>query len=310
MCNIWQHPTESCEEITARDLQRVPRVHNVNVTGGEPFLREDLTDILSVLHEKADRIVISTNGYLTDRIIETAKRFPWIGVRVSLEGLPAANDELRGLPGGFEQAIRTITGLSQLGVKDIGFGITLSDPNAESLIPLYHMAKMMKLEFASAAVHNSFYFHKNDKAIRRQEAVVKALDELIHELLQSSRPKDWFRAYFNYGLQQYVTGEPRLLPCSMGEDACFIDPYGRVLPCNGMTEPVSFGNIKRQEWDEIWGGKNAEEIRRKARGCGRNCWMMGSAAEPIKRNKLKAVRWIAERRYPLVTKIMPVGHGR
>ena len=42
-----------------------------------------------------------------------------------------------------------------MGVKDIGFGITVSDRNAGDLLELYHLSKMMNLEFASAAIHNA-----------------------------------------------------------------------------------------------------------------------------------------------------------
>jgi Fe-coproporphyrin III synthase len=292
MCNIWQYPTEPRKEITAEHLEKLPRVSVVNVTGGEPFLRNDLAEILGVLRDKAARVVISTNGYLTERIVKTAQEHPWIGVRISVEGLPKANDELRGVKDGFEHAIRTLTELAHVGLKDIGFGITLSDRNAESLIPLYHLAKMMKLEFATAAVHNSFYFHKFDNKIQRPDAVIGALTQLTGELLHSRRPKDWFRAYFNHGLIEYASGHPRLLPCMMGEDACFIDPYGEVLPCNGLEAPISFGNLIRQSWDEIWNGPRTDAVRRECRNCGKNCWMIGNASEPIKRNKFAALRWI------------------
>ena len=297
-------PDDKTEEITAADLARLPHTNAINVTGGEPFLRDDLADLLTVLREKADRVVISTNGYLTERILKVATTHPWIGVRISVEGLPAANDELRGVKGGFEHALRTLTELSNAGLKDIGFGITLSDRNAESLMPLYHLAKMMKLEFATAAVHNSFYFHKMDNVMLRGDAITGALKELIREMLHSSRPKDWFRAYFNRGLIDYVSGKPRLLPCTMGEDACFVDPFGEVLPCNGMDAPISFGNIKRQSWDEIWNGPQAESVRCRARDCGKNCWMMGNATEPIKRNKFEVIRWIAESRLPAIAGVV------
>lgn len=296
MCNIWQYPTEPRKEITAGHLEKLPRAGVVNVTGGEPFLRNDLAEILGVLRAKAGRVVISTNGYLTERIVKTAREHPWIGVRISVEGLPRANDELRGVKDGFEHAIRTLTELAHIGLKDIGFGITLSDRNAESLIPLYHLAKMMKLEFATAAVHNSFYFHKFDNKIQRPDALIAALHQLSGELLHSRRPKDWFRAYFNHGLIEYVSGRPRLLPCTMGEDACFIDPYGEVLPCNGLEAPISFGNLVRQSWDEIWDGPQAESVRRDCRNCGQNCWMIGNASEPIKRHKLAVLGWIAGQR--------------
>jgi Fe-coproporphyrin III synthase len=297
MCNIWKYPTASSSEITASDLAACPDVRTINVTGGEPFLRDDLADILSVLRPKTRRLVISTSGYYTDRVIEIARRHPWIGVRISVEGFPAVNDDLRGMPNAFEHALRTLTELAHLKVPDIGFGITLSDRNGSSLIPLYHLAKMMRVEFATAAVHNSFYFHKSDNRICNEESVVKPLQELIRELLDSSRPKEWFRAYFNWGLVNYVRGNPRVLPCEMGEDSCFIDPYGEVLPCNGMQEPVSFGNIREKPFQELWAGPRAQDIRNMVKTCPRACWMMGSAAEPIKKRFLVVLRWVLAQKF-------------
>lgn len=58
-----------------------------NITGGEPFIRTDLKDIVRELYKKSDRIVISTNGFFTDRIVDLAKEFPQIGIRISIEGL-------------------------------------------------------------------------------------------------------------------------------------------------------------------------------------------------------------------------------
>ena len=66
--------------------------------------------------------MISTSGYFTDRIIKTAAKFGnHIGFRISIEGLPAANDELRGIKNGFDHGIRSLTTLHSMGMKDIGF---------------------------------------------------------------------------------------------------------------------------------------------------------------------------------------------
>lgn len=54
------------------------------------------------------------------------KRFPNIGIRISIEGLSLKNDELRGRNGGFDKGLRTLLRLKDMGIKDIGFGITVS----------------------------------------------------------------------------------------------------------------------------------------------------------------------------------------
>ena len=53
MCNIWFNPTKKEEEIKASDLRTLPRLKFINLTGGEPFVREDLAEIveeLSLIH--------------------------------------------------------------------------------------------------------------------------------------------------------------------------------------------------------------------------------------------------------------------
>ena len=49
MCNIWFNPTKKEEEIKASDLRTLPRLKFINLTGGEPFVRDDLAEIVNLL---------------------------------------------------------------------------------------------------------------------------------------------------------------------------------------------------------------------------------------------------------------------
>lgn len=68
MCDVWKFPTKPAEEIGLDVIRKLPNLFFANVTGGEPFVRQDLPDIITELRKKAKRIVISTNGFFTDRI--------------------------------------------------------------------------------------------------------------------------------------------------------------------------------------------------------------------------------------------------
>jgi len=290
MCNTWQYPTKPADEIAPVDLGSLPHMTFTNVTGGEPFLREDLEDVVSVIERKSDRIVISTNGYFTDRVVALAKRHPKIGFRISLEGLPRANDELRGIKDGFDHGLRTLLQLRAMGVKDIGFGITASDRNAQDIVELYQLADAMRVEFATAVVHNGFYFHKFDNRIENPGVLIDEISRLVTLLLRSRRPKNWFRAYFNYGLINRIEGNGRLLPCGMGRDVFFVDPFGDVRACNVLDEVM--GNLKDTPFQEIWSSNRAAEVRRMAAGCGSDCWMTGSAVPAMKRELAKPAMWV------------------
>jgi len=296
MCNIWNNPSDKTREITAKDLEKMPDVNITNITGGEPLVREDLDEIVEVIFRHSKRVCISTSGWYTERIFKLAEKFPKLGFRVSIEGLSQKNDELRGRKGGFDRGLRTLLGLRDMGRKDVGFGITVSNNNSDDMLWLYELAKQLKMEFATAAFHNSFYFHKEDNVITNKEEVIANFKELIRRLLSENHPKSWFRAYFNLGLINYIRGERRLLPCEAGTENFFIDPYGEVLPCNGMEEKywfASFGNIKDcDSFDELWTGKKADEIRKAVSNCPKNCWMIGTVSPVMHKYFRHPFKWV------------------
>ena len=83
---------------------------------------------------------------------------------------------------------------------DVGFGMTVQDENAKDLVELYKLSDKMNMEFATASLHNSFYFVEAKNIIKDRPMVAKEFEGLINELLKSNSPKKWFRAYFNHGL--------------------------------------------------------------------------------------------------------------
>jgi len=76
--------------------------------------------------------------------------------------------------------LRVLLGLRKMGVKDIGFGITVSNHNSDDMLLLYELGKYLNLEFATAAFHNSFYFHKLDNRITNINEVCGNFEELIN----------------------------------------------------------------------------------------------------------------------------------
>ncbi|OPZ20346.1 MAG: Antilisterial bacteriocin subtilosin biosynthesis protein AlbA [candidate division BRC1 bacterium ADurb.BinA364] len=299
MCNVYKNPTRASEEIPLSVYEKLPRLDFCNITGGEPFIRAEIEEIVALMRRKARRIVISTNGFFTDRILALGRRYPDLGFRVSLEGLPATNDEIRGLNHGFDRGLRALVELRALGVRDVGFAMTVQGRNARDLLPLYHLSQQLGMQFATATLHNSHYFFKLDNKIEAGEipAVAAEFERLIGEMLRSKDPKNWFRAYFNAGLINYIQGGKRPLPCRMGHHAFFLDPLGQVLPCNGMAEPMPMGNLREQTWEEIWHSPRAEQTRAAVRACERQCWMIGSASPAMKRQIWKPLGWIIRRKF-------------
>ncbi len=293
MCNRYKKPSQPDEEISLETIRKLPPMYFTNITGGEPFIRTDLKDIVRELYKKSDRIVISTNGFFTDRIVDLCKEFPDIGIRISIEGLEETNNKIRGLEDGFNRGYSTLKKLVEMGMKDVGFGMTVQDANAKDLVALYDLSNKMNMEFATASLHNSFYFVEAKNIIHDRPMVAKEFENLVNELLNSRSPKKWFRAYFNHGLINYIYGQKRLLPCDMAFDTFFIDPYGDVMPCNGTKDKEVMGNLNEcDSWEQLWESPEAEKVRKKVRCCDRNCWMIGSVSPAMHKYIWVSAFWV------------------
>lgn len=299
MCNTWDFPSKSAEEFKPEILEKLPaRLSRMNITGGEPALRADLLEIVRILDKRTSHLEISTNGFFTDRLVEVAAAYPHLTFRMSVEGLPKLNDELRGIKDGFDHALRTLLELKHLGVCNIGLAIVISQNNIHDLLNLYELVAGLGVEFAQATMHNSFYFHKDDNKIEDLDLVRGIMKEFIIRLLTSRRSslkmrvKDWFRAYINMGILRYMEGKARTMPCGAATDFFFLDPWGRVLACNGSAEAWVMGDLTTQSFDEIWSSPEAEKVRNQVKMCERNCWMTGSAVPAMRSRVWVPAMWV------------------
>jgi radical SAM protein with 4Fe4S-binding SPASM domain len=185
-----------------------------------------------------------------------------------------------------------------MGIKDIGYGCTVSNKNSEDMLWLYQLSRELGMEFATAAFHNSYYFHKDDNEITNKDVVISNFHRLIEELLKENNPKSWYRAFFNLGLINYIRGGKRMLPCEAGSANFFIEPYGDVYPCNGLEERYwkeSMGNIRDYDsFEALWNSEQAEHVRSLVRTCPKNCWMVGTASPVMKKYIKYPTRWVAK----------------
>lgn len=283
-CSIWKNKTK--KEIDMSYYKKLPFFESINITGGEPFMRTDIDDIIEIFRKKTKRIVISTNGLLTKRILETAKKYPWIGFRISIDGLEKRHDEMRGIKGGFKKSIETIMGLKKLGVKDIGICSTFGYGNEDQMEKLYRLAKKLDVEFLSIVRHDSFYYSKKNDAYDT-ELVISKLKWLTRKYLNSFNIKNYFRAYYTEGLIGFVNKKKRGIKCDAGLTSFYLDPYGVIFPCVLLDKPL--GNIKKDRIEDI-----SKEIK-----CGLNCWMPCTVNQQIRSNPCKAALWILKKQMRL-----------
>ncbi len=304
MCNIWKFQTSPNEEIDASYYENLPAGLRINITGGEPTLRKDIDRIFEILYPKSRLLELSTNGYNTAKIVELANKYPNILIRVSVEGLPKINDAKRGIKDGFDHALRTMLELKKTKCKNIGFSVVISPDNYEDLLYLYDLCVALDVELGNSAVHNSWYFHKEDnqieseKALEQHERFVKALLTSKRRHLKD-RLKDYGRAYFNRSIHRRLRGDTDEYrpPCGALSDFFFIDPWGNVTPCNGSSEEWKLGNIKEDSLENILASDKAKEAMEKVRQCKRNCTFIVTERHDMVRRPWVPIKWILKNKW-------------
>lgn len=314
MCNIWKHPTKPLEEIEPQYFEKLPPGLRINITGGEPTLREDLEEIFKILYPKSYLLELSTNGFLTEKIVKIAEKYPNTLIRVSVEGLPKLNDELRGIKDGFDHALRTVLELKKTKCKNIGFSVVISPKNVSDLVHLYELCSYLGVELGNSVTHNSWYFHKYDNATTSNDDSWKMVEEFIKSLLQSRRLglknkiKDYLRAYFNLSILKRLRGDPigYRPPCGAGKDFFFIDPWGNVSPCNGSDEEWIIGNIKENSLEDIFNSKKAKEYIKIVENCRKDCCFVVTDRHDMLRKPWRPISWILKNKVKLNLNI-PVG---
>lgn len=292
MCNVWKNPTVPQDEITLETMAKLPdNIDALNMTGGEPTLRNDLSEIADLLYPKARKFEISSNGLHSERIEPIIKKYPDVKIRFSLEGFEEKSNLIRGEKGGFQKKVAGLRRLKELGGTDLGFALTIQDDNADDLVELFRFAQKDGFELSTSTLHNGFQFHKTDNAAYDRIRVAHSMEKLIIEQLKTYNVKNWFRAYLDLGLVARVLGNDRLLPCPAGTDILFVDPWSDVYGCN-VRPDLKMGNLADQSWDEIYNGPVATEVRKKVAQCKQNCWMVGSAKTAMRHPKFtKLPRW-------------------
>lgn len=291
MCNIWKK-TDNLEGLSPDDFKKLPAdARDINLTGGEPFLRADLPEIIRIIKGRCPKtnIIISTNGFATGLILSQMRKivgiFPEIGVAVSLDGLEGKHDSIRGIPGGFKRVMETIEGLKQMRVRSLKIGFTLGDYNTEELAKVYGLSKELGVEFTLSVVHSSDNFFSIENKIEHKGKLIEKLDWLIKEELSGWSPKRWARAYFAYGMKHYLQTGKRLLPDYSGKENIFIDPMGDIYPCDISSQKI--GTLQAMEKGLEPAGENH---------CAES-WMICTARAAMKKNLLKAGLWILKNKF-------------
>jgi MoaA/NifB/PqqE/SkfB family radical SAM enzyme len=295
ICNIWkicrEDPGASAREMSLDEYRRLFRDYGrslfmASFEGGEPFLREDLSEIVAACLRECPNcvtVLLDSNGLLPE-VIEKRVRailsLPFdvpVYIAFSLDGLEAVHDRMRGVPGGFRKLMESVRRLRTIGSRrlKIYFQTTISGGNWRTLLDFYRGLEervIFTLAHEAPLFRNAGNPETVDRIPEREE-----FHDFLRSLYRAYRvrgPVDWLnRRYLGLSIR-YLERKKTPVPCVAGRDTLIVDPYGNVSPCSFLGE--SPGNIREFEFhmrDLVDSPAFRNQIERIKRGECPQCWM-------------------------------------
>ncbi|MEI6631158.1 MAG: radical SAM protein [bacterium] len=277
ICGIWNKyismPQKAKEELSLSEIREfllrnkefLRELRHIGLTGGEPFLREDIVEVVRSIREILPHVKtgIQTNGLVQgtkEKISQILKFYPEFSLAVSLDGIAGTHDTVRGIRGAFEKALDLVKFAKQLGVP-VTSGMTLNAHNYSEIKQVKSLADSLGAEFSCFLPERAGYFNNEDYADDLDSKMRNEISNTLREMFGYHYYMDNLRLLME-------KKKARGLNCYSGYASLVINPYGEVKPCVLIDE--SFGNIKEERLDRILSSSKAVSLRKKIKGC--SCW--------------------------------------
>ncbi|MFB6354587.1 MAG: mycofactocin radical SAM maturase [Halobacteriales archaeon] len=222
-------------------------VFQVNIGGGEPFVRPDMLPLLEALTERDISTCVSTNGtQLDDATLDRLEAMAPLFLQVSLDGLEPENDAIRG-DGVYDQVVDA---LARLEDRDIGTTVNtvVTRQNVADLPAIHDLAERYGAGLRLNRFRPSGRGEDTWEAYRLREDQIRFLHGWLRDH-PSVRTGDSF-FYLN------ALGEVRndtLKQCGAGSMTCLVDPVGDVYPCAfTQWDHLAAGNVVDDGFRSAW----------------------------------------------------------
>ena len=315
-CGIWKlyktHPEKRDNELTIDEIKKVFRslghVYIFNISGGEPFLRPDLTQIVRLACEYLTPAVIHipTNALAMDlveqktleilKVINDSNPAIQLTLKPSLDHIGARHDDIRGVKGNFDKVITLFHRLKSLQSNfknlHVELGTIISSWNVDDIEEISgFIAGLGPDSYRNEiAEQRSEMFNREDPVTPDYEKYRKAVGLFIGQLQAQKKNKVFFQRLNNafrlvyYDLAVRIMKERRqVIPCYAGVSNAHMSPYGDIWPCCTLGYEISMGNVREHGYDfnAVWNSSKADKVRSHIRHGNCHCPLANQAYSNI-----------------------------
>jgi MoaA/NifB/PqqE/SkfB family radical SAM enzyme len=271
MCSIWE--LKSTEMLSLDQFKHIfsdpiySKIEYIILAGGEPTLRNDLADIVELMHSYMPRLkkLMIASNVLNRASVE--KQYPRIArycadrnirltLGVSLDGIGETHDRVRGVPGAFQKVMESIQFMKEL-QKTVPFNMSI-DPtifsmNVQEMQQLKDLAEQLNLPitFQFAAVANDYYHNQNlEQVLTLDSSGRKTLIDFLKQQIAESSLLDALGYYYQEVLgRAQGTIQKRTLPCPFSNQGLLLNPDGTLQYCHNSHV---IGNALKTSSTEIY----------------------------------------------------------
>ena len=258
------------EELTLEEYERIcrtiPFINVLGISGGEPFLRKDLHQILKIIYDHCRPLVVDlpTNGYFPDTVAgqveQIARACPQMTVdlQLSIDGPAEVHDEIRGLKEGFKRMRQTYERVADL--KRHYKNLRLKACVVYSAYNQDHIPELFTLLDRDFPALDRVVFSVAHGTVANQEAMAFDWEKyfaLCQEFRQTARVRDlrdWhslftiaLRIVKNDFLKEILSRRDMYRHCRAGQSVVVINETGQVFPCEPLWQGV--GDLRKNGYD-------------------------------------------------------------
>ncbi|MGH9372457.1 MAG: radical SAM/SPASM domain-containing protein [Vicinamibacterales bacterium] len=275
-CFYWRNLNRR-DDLTFDEIAALSRdlgpVENLNLSGGEPFLRKEFAEICRqfIEHNGTRQIYVPTNGYFTDRTVKALEtvlenKDLWFFVcELSLDGTEAYHDRFRGSDKSFAKALETYDALAALQERDPRLRIhAISTATAENLDEIRRLTEYLYQRCPRMDHHNLALIRGDRKNPSLQGPLLAEYCDLTEHVRRVWAPRE--RGRFGGSVEPLLhwakvrTAEEhrQVVPCTAGLLTGVVYANGDVSVCE-THQPL--GNLRQQSFRDIWFSRAAHELR-------------------------------------------------
>lgn len=295
MCHIWEKqngaPELSIDSIKNlfNDTLLNSNLEILNLTGGEPTLRQDLAEIVSIIIKsckRLKRIDIPTNGINTDRAVDQVEKLLALlnptpiklSMTISMDGTGKIYEQVRGIPDIFKKADTTLKEIKKLTeiypYLSLGINTTFSKVNINNLreINKYAKDKGVGINFTPAAVSEVGVESINKKQLFELGEDEKKQAINFFEKLVQNREVNLHYAKF---VINWLKGGKRNVGCTFRNGKAFLlEPSGDMYLCGNFKE-FFIGNIIYDTFSDCWRNikRIPKDLWKYCETCASNCYL-------------------------------------